>query len=162
MHAQRLLDILVVTASSRVDIVLSLSLSLSLSLCEGQTVGGIEHLLWDTSVKVYGADLPTILGDLLNAYSRSPGMDSVARLTSSCIGTQGYEALLISQGMHPKRRPRFRSWMAHRAAFAITRVPVSGVAAATGGGESGSRIADRRLARIRPWDVGSPCITGAF
>lgn len=101
MHAQRLLDILVATASSRVD------KALSLSPCEGQTVGGIEHLLWDTAVKVYGADLPAILGDLLNAYSRSPGMDAVARLTPSCIGTQGYEALLTSLKASTRRDVRF-------------------------------------------------------
>ena len=44
-----------------------------------------ERLVWEAAVAAYGADLPAILSDLLNRYTRSPGMDTVARVTPECL-----------------------------------------------------------------------------
>ncbi|MDT8923346.1 hypothetical protein RBE51_10995 [Pseudomonas taiwanensis] len=84
----------------------------------------MERLVWDIAVQVYGGDLPAILNDLLNGYARSPGIDSIARLTPGCIGSQGYVALLTSlrasnrrdvrffdQGWHLELRSRLRHYL---------------------------------------------------
>jgi hypothetical protein len=43
----------------------------SLLAHDSQTVGGVESLVWDIAVQVYGGDLPAILNDLLNGYART-------------------------------------------------------------------------------------------
>ena len=66
-----------------------------------------ERLVWEAAVAAYGADLPAILSDLLDRYTRSPGMDAVARVTPECLSTQGYAALLMALKASERRDVRF-------------------------------------------------------
>ena len=97
----RLLDILTVIAGCRAR------KALSLSVQDPSDARGVERLVWDTAVQVYQADLPGVLSDLLNGYTRVPGMDAVARLTPICISLQGYEALRVSLKAATRRNVRF-------------------------------------------------------
>jgi len=101
MPELRLLDILTVIAGRRAR------KALSLSVQDHPGAMDVERLVWHTAVQVYQANLPSILSDLLNGYTRVPGMDAVARLTPICISLQGYEALRVLLKATTRRNVRF-------------------------------------------------------
>lgn len=74
---------------------------------EGQTGQTTERLVWRCASDVYRADLPAILNQLLDGFVRSPGMDSVARLSPACIGNEAYESLLNALNAGTRRNVRF-------------------------------------------------------
>lgn len=49
--------------------------------------------LWSLACKAYGDDLPGILGSILSAYERRPGLNNPIRVHRSVIGVDGFTAL---------------------------------------------------------------------
>jgi|GEM_PF-2022762 len=54
--------------------------------------GGVEKLMWERALQVYGDSLSTILRQALAVYKRTAGMDDLTRLYPS---TTGSHALLM-------------------------------------------------------------------
>lgn len=49
--------------------------------------------LWSLACKAYGHDLPRILGSIVSAYERRPGLNNPIRVHGSVIGVDGFTAL---------------------------------------------------------------------
>ncbi len=49
--------------------------------------------LWSLACKAYGDDLPEILGSIVSAYERRPGLNNPIRVHRSVIGVDGFTAL---------------------------------------------------------------------
>lgn len=49
--------------------------------------------LWSLACKAYGDDLPGILGSIVSAYERRPGLTNAIRVHRSVIGVDGFTAL---------------------------------------------------------------------
>lgn len=49
--------------------------------------------LWSLACRAYGDDLPLILGSIVSAYQRRPGLDNLIRVHRSVIGAVGFTGL---------------------------------------------------------------------
>lgn len=52
-----------------------------------------DSQLWSIACRAYGGDLPLILGSIVSAYQRRPGLESLVRVHRSVIGVGGFTAL---------------------------------------------------------------------
>lgn len=52
-----------------------------------------DDQLWSLACEAYGDDLPGILGSIVSAYERRPGLNNPIRAHRSVIGVDGFTAL---------------------------------------------------------------------
>lgn len=56
--------------------------------------------LWSLACKAYGDDLPGVLGSIVSAYERRPGLNNLIRVHRSVVGVDGFTALRESLNTH--------------------------------------------------------------